>query len=152
MWVPSSLHLVKQNEGVVCVILSLISVAKSDVCWLIVRGLLVPAYPKGGRWLKNKKFPISCSPLEVGKESIYVPSFGRFPPTQSTEITRIPWWISPTTQQQCGIFFLVCWIWSIVRGQYIPKGSKKDNEWRSAPAKSSTAAVPELNALRLKGK
>ncbi|WOH11467.1 hypothetical protein DCAR_0830954 [Daucus carota subsp. sativus] len=31
------------------------------------------------------------------------PSFGRFPPTQSTEIPRIHWWISPTTQQQCGI-------------------------------------------------
>ncbi|KAL0295012.1 UNVERIFIED_CONTAM: NADH-ubiquinone oxidoreductase chain 1 [Sesamum calycinum] len=39
----------------------------------------------------------------AGKESIYLPSFGRFPPTQSTEIPRIPWWISPTTQQQCGI-------------------------------------------------
>ncbi|KVH89093.1 hypothetical protein Ccrd_008927 [Cynara cardunculus var. scolymus] len=48
-----------------------------DVCWLVVRGLLVPAYPKG------RQFPL----------------------TQSTEIPRNPWWISPTTQQQCGIFF-----------------------------------------------
>lgn len=123
--------------------------------WCLLVGserTLSTCIPKRGRWLKNKNFYLSCSPLAAGKESIYLPSFGRFPPTQSTEIPRIPWWISPTTQQQCGIFFLVCWIWSIVRGQYIPKGSKKDNEWRSAPAKSSTAAVPELNALRLKGK
>lgn len=80
-----------------------------------------------GAPIKKQSFSfLSCSPLAAGKESIYLPSFGRFPPTQSTEIPRIPWWISPTTQQQCGIEFIVRWIWSIVRGQYIPKGSKKE--------------------------
>ncbi|KAK9034040.1 hypothetical protein V6N11_050219 [Hibiscus sabdariffa] len=32
---------------------------------------------------------VSCFLLAAGKESIYLPSFGRFPPTQSTEIPRI---------------------------------------------------------------
>lgn len=81
-----------------------------DVCWLVVRRLLVPAYPKGALIKKQSFDLVSCSPLAAGKESIYLPSFGRFPPTQSTEIPRIPWWISPTTQQQCGIEFLVWWI------------------------------------------
>ena len=83
-----------------------------NVYWLVVRGLLVSAYPKEkGTLIKKQEFDFfSCSPLAAGKESIYLPSFGRFPPTQSTEIPRIPWWISPTTQQQCGIDFLVRWI------------------------------------------
>ena len=81
-----------------------------DVCWLVVRRLLVPAYPKGALIKKQSFDLVSCSPLAAGKESIYLPSFGRFPPTQSTEIPRIPWWISPTTPQQCGIEFLVWWI------------------------------------------
>lgn len=76
-----------------------------DVCWLVVRGLVVPAYPKEKEALiKKQSFDFfSYFPLAAGKESIYLPSFGRFPPTQSIEIPRIPWWISPTTQQQCGI-------------------------------------------------
>jgi len=80
-----------------------------------VRGLVVPAYPKEKEaliQLKNNHLIdfISYSPLAAGKESIYLPSFGRFTPTQSIEIPRIPWWISPTTQQQCGMEFLVWWI------------------------------------------
>jgi hypothetical protein len=52
-----------------------------DVCWLVVRGLLVPA--KKGAGEKKQSFDlVSCSPLAAGKESIYLPSFGRFPPTQ----------------------------------------------------------------------
>ena len=97
-----------------------------DVRWLVVRGLLVPAYPKErGRWLHSSSW-FSCSPLAAGKESIYLPSFGRFPPTQSTEMKGIPWWISPTTQLQCRINWVSRPVDLIYRGQYIPKGSKKE--------------------------
>jgi len=37
---------------------------------------------KKGAGKKKENAEVSCSPLAAGKEFIYLPSFGRFPPTQ----------------------------------------------------------------------